>query len=321
MDVEDFFKGKFENMLMTGFRVKRVKDLLNLEGISPVWEETPAWYVWVSSGPGVYHIGLTDFYTNRIGKHHLLTGIFSIKCYPFVNNPIFRTFSTEERLLIQSDCFDHTNTPVFEKRHQIPESLFNVAYVAFSVDTEETLALFTLEGPDALRISYHAPKVQPYTLPDQTKTFNPGDIDRNVPGWDIGFSLFDRLISLYSFCNKQTPCRTRFSEGEGFEYVYTPDRKFECKDSNAITILKLDISFTSKALTIPDGSTLDALHPIDNSYEIIFDNAFHCAHCHHDHGSIEEMAPRTNLLNETWWSLANWDDEPELTSLCGCCND
>lgn len=311
-------------MLTTGSWVGKVKDMLGLEGVSQVWGNRPAWYFWISRAPGVYHLRLEDVQVDSWENRELFSGIFSLKCYPFPGQAVFETFSFEERALMRSDFFDDTFTPRFEVRTRLPDTLFNVATLEYTVDAEDTFACFTLESLDALRISYAADKVQAYPLLGRSERFAAGQVDRNVPAWAIGYPFFDRMLSLYVFEQKKKPYRTIMLQGDGFDYICGRNGLLTCRDTADTRSLELSVFFATGD-SAPDRGR-DGIEsavrrlPAD-SRDLVFDRSFPCGHFHHVHGNAPQAAEATDTLNPQWWTLADADYKSELATSCGCACD
>ena len=149
-DFESFFRNKFESVLITASWVEHVQHMLNLEGVSQVWDDKPEWYIWLCQAPGVYSLTLEDAESVEAAGKKLFIGHFAIKCFPHVDSHIFSTFSSQERGILSSDLFDETHTPRLEAREHIPEKFFTVGSFSMMVDEAETLALFTVNSLEAL---------------------------------------------------------------------------------------------------------------------------------------------------------------------------
>jgi len=215
-------------MLITASWVQTIRETLGIEAVSQVWGEKPAWYFWISGAPGVYQLEVAETASQKKDRYVLHRAIFALKCYPFPESPLFHTFSFEERSCIRSPLFDGSNTPYFEHRQKIPWNLFNVATVEYAFDQEESFAFFAFESLDTLRVSFGLETVRSYGLLGQNKRFAKGDIDRKIPGTTIGFSLFDRLLCLFSYYAKKQPFRVIVSRAPGFEYMQGPENTMDC---------------------------------------------------------------------------------------------
>jgi hypothetical protein len=307
MDLDSFFRNKVESMLITASWVEQVQKMLNLAGISQVWGNRPEWYVWIDGAPGVYALVFERGGTIAGPDKILYAGHFAVKCYPDVTAGVFETFSPREREMVASDLFDHTHTPRFESHEEIPEAFFTVGSISFALDAAETVSLLTFDSLDFLRWAI---------LPPETGSTNHQPekcLLRNIPGWQIGYPLFDRLVSLYAFYSKQPPAFIGATRSPGFECIIdasqTPENRI-CADTRqwSTSVLFVDSG---------DGSAwVDAVWraQLDPEEKIVFEYA--CPPSAGNHFVDCEMSPVT--INSLWWDLAHADLKSELASTCGC---
>lgn len=300
-------------MLVTTSWVDDVKSATGLQAVSQVWGKKPAWYFWVSDTQGVYALQLEGITAPESDRQNWVSGIFAVKCYPFPHETVFESFSFQERSLILSDSFDHTHTPRFSHREQIPDTLFNVAAVELSVDRDDSLALFTLEGLDLMHISYDSDVIQSYPVLQKEKRFKRGETDRNVPGWDLSYPLFDRLLCLYSFYSKKTPLRLWLTRSPGFAYVFDNDRA-DRVPAPEINLFSLSVLFGDTEAKDNKEANLICRQDIGDDQEVVHDRSFHCDHFHRE----PDQSPHVPPLNEQWWSLAHSNFKSTLSSTCGC---
>lgn len=98
-----------------------------------------------------------------------------------------------------------------------------------------------------MRIFYNQETLQSYPAINKEKQFKAGEKDRDVPGFELGYLLFDRLLSLYSFYSKTKPARVFLTRSPGFEYVYDETHTFQCVDTDELSILHAKCSFCPKS--------------------------------------------------------------------------
>jgi len=121
--------------------------LLGLRGVSQVWSPQPAWYFWIHKAVGPYHLRLESAKTLCASSGSLLqAGLFSLRCYPYPDNPGMAVFSEEEHCLVAGDSFDETHTPKFEHLDGIPLHLFQVAAVEYIVGPNDSWELIAVEN-------------------------------------------------------------------------------------------------------------------------------------------------------------------------------
>ncbi len=266
-------------MLVTTSWVEKVKEMIGIEAVSQVWGDKPAWYFWISQAPGVYYLQLEEVFDEYWESDDLAGGIFTIKCYPYTQGKVFQSFSFEEQSFIKSNFFDHTHTPRFEDKEKIPKTLFNVATLELTIDSQENLALFTFEGLDYMRICYNQETLQSYPEIKKEKKFEAGEKGRDVPGYELGYMLLDRILSLYSFYSKTKPARAFLTRSPGFEYVYDSNHIFQCLDTDDISIYSLNVLYSQNGgKKIVKGDRLIEEQLKGGTHEVVFDQQFQNDH-------------------------------------------
>jgi hypothetical protein len=285
--------------------VDAVKQLTGITAVSQVWGDRPEWYLWIADAAGPFDLVLhhtTEFVS---GNLTLVQGLFAVKCYPYPERSIFASFSEIEQHLIQCDRFDHTNTPRFEARSEIPDTLFSIGTLTITADAELSFAVLTFETLDYLRVVEGAGKVGPVAGDG-----SPAHPLRNVPGWEIGYPLFDRIIALYAFSCRRPPCYHRLARAPGFEHSLTEGRQIEIRPSPTIRLFSATTVFSDEMDT-PLPARLFGLPELETEEELIVEKRFPIG-C----GSLEGF--ETPGVNPLWWRLATDEFACELTSTCGC---
>ncbi len=314
-DTENFFRNTIENILVTASWVERVKHLTGLKAVSQIWGQKPAWYFWIKNRSGAYSLQLEKSASEKRDDLDWHNGNFSIKYFPHPREEVFTAFSFQEQCFAQSEYFDRTHTPRFEDKEKIPATLFNVATMEYSTGPDDAPAILSLTSLDALRMSWKQETVQKYAMFAEERKFKRGDTDRNVPGWELGLTMFDRLLSLYSFYSKAKPLRVTMTRSAGFEYVFDPTHGWQCEDSSDLNMYSLNVFFVPETRKV-DCSVEDIMDRrcIGESQELLYDREFLCGHFH----SATDQFTIPVDLNELWWSLAESDYKSELASTCGC---
>ncbi|MBU2453487.1 MAG: hypothetical protein KJ668_09265, partial [Proteobacteria bacterium] len=244
IDLQSLLRNKIDNMLITTSWVGKVKELIGLEAVSPVWGNKPAWYFWTSQISGAYLIELDETIDEQWESDHLASGMFKVKHYPDTKGKVFANFSFEEQAFVQSNLFDHTHTPKFETKDRIPDSLFNVAALELTMDPKDNLALFTFEALDSMQICYDQGMCEAYPQINKEKHYIAGKKARNVPGYDLGYPLFSSLLCLYSFYSRTKPVRVLLTRSPGFKYVCNSSKKTHCIDTDDTHIYSLNVLFS-----------------------------------------------------------------------------
>lgn len=300
-------------MLIVSSWSERFRKDIGFNGVSQIWGGRPAWYFWLADSPGVYQLEMMDAEEDTITPEGLCTAFFKVKCYPYQECSAFQSFSFLERKLVKSNLFDETNTPVFEHQDDIPDDLFTVATIEITMDVTGHTAIFSLESMAHIRTRFAQETRHVFPMISLDRTFGEQEIDRDVPGLQIGSKLFDCLMCLYSNAHKRPPLEIRCWRSPGYEFVIE-DGCVHAREASNINGFKLNMLYSVTGF----DSYLDMNSPTGNLKEgrenIIYDRRFSCGNFHASED--EKRLPMT--LNRKWWSLAHTHYESELCSSCGC---
>jgi hypothetical protein len=305
LDKEAFFRNWIDTLFLKTSWVDAVKQLTGITAVSQVWGERPEWYLWITGAAGPFNLALHHTFELASGRRALRQGLFAVKCYPYRESAFFPSFMEAERQLIESDRFDHTNTPRFEAQSEIPDTLFSVGALTITADAEGSFAVLTFETFDALCVVEGSSRVG-----QMAAGGSPPRRLRNVPGWDIGYLLFDRIIALYAFSGRRSPCYYRLTRAPGFEHSLTEGGQIIIRPAPSIRLFSASIVFSVDAdVSLP--SSFFGLPELETEEELLVEKRFPIG-C----GSSEEL--ETPGVNPLWWQLATAEFACELTSTCGC---
>jgi hypothetical protein len=310
MDLDSFFRNKVECMLITASWVEQLQKLIDLKGVSQVWGDRAEWYVWIDGAPGVYALVFEEGEIIDAADQPRVLGQFTVKCYPYVATSVFDSFSPTEREMVTGELFDHTHTPRLESRQHVPEAFFTVGSLSFMLNAAETVVMFTFDSLDFLKWTTITAKTgQRNSLNDSHEK----RIIRNIPAWQVGYPLFDRLISLYAFYSKRSPAFIGATRSPGFECMVDIDQTLESRVCDetwqySTSVLFLNVTDTEKQV---DTNWRAHLEPEE---KIIFEHA--CSHSACNHFAVDARPPV--VINSLWWDLAHADLKSELASTCGC---
>ncbi len=322
IDTDSFFQNKINSILLTTSWVEKVISLLGIEAISQLWGgDQPAWYLWLSEAHGAYQLQLAD--PHPFDNHAKdIRGIFSVKCYPFAEHDVFNTFSAEERRLIGSNLFDETNTPCFDDREKIPDTLFNVAVIDYAVDKKDTWACLTLESLGTLRVVDNDPGADDRNRVQDHPDNHMGKHNRAVPGWRLGLPLFDRLLCMVAFYSRMPPLWIRVTRSPGFDYTRTGSTDLILNNAADISCYSASVLFGPAGAKFHNDNhparSLMETEIDEDQWEVLFDEHFPENRFHPPGKSTLTALGDLFPINEKWWSLANADYTSALGSTCGC---
>jgi hypothetical protein len=250
----------------------------------------------------VYRLELLPGSACQTGEDGGPCALFSIKLYPYPQDPVFGFFSGKERELVMSRAFDHTHTPTFEAQDKIAPDLFTVGTLTASADRSDRVVRFCLESMEPLR-----------TI-DHTSGAPSGKVTRNLPGMQAAYPLFDVLICLLSFAKRQPPSRMQIVGSTGVEFHLTENR-VRCEPSEEITGYRVSVYYPGAEDSQKNRHpTLKKPASNPGQCRVFCDEAFPGGRFHPPCNGEKPVIP----LNEKWWSIAGAHHHSHLASACGC---
>lgn len=311
MDFDSFFRNKVESMLITASWVEQVKKMLGLTRVSQVWGDRPEWYIWIDGAPGAYALVFEEGEIIQAAEQTLALGQFAVKCYPDVGATVFDSFSPQEREMVTGDLFDHTHTPKLEATSAVPEAFFTVGSISLILDAAETAAMFTFDSLDFLRWSLLN---QIFRQENCLYDAHDKKVIRNLPGWQIGYPLFDRLISLYAFHSKRSPTFIGATQSPGFECIVDINQTPQSQACDETKQWSTSVLFLNAADTDAMVNATWRAH-LDSKEQIVYEQNFRNPT---DNPKKENIGRPQVGINPLWWELAHSDLKSELASPCGC---
>jgi len=299
-------------MLIVASWSEKFRSTIGLEGVSQVWDSRPAWYFWLKNAPGVYLLELVDAGDSQFKQRTFFTALFTIKCYPYPDSRHFQSFSFQEQKLVQSKFFDNTHTPTFEYQSDISPNLFNVSAFELTVEQDGGLSLFCFETLDYLRTRYVQKTSETFPNLNLDRNFKKGEIDRNIPGLDVGHPMYDCLLCLFANASKQAPLQVQCARFAGFE-INQQSGSAGLRRSDRIKGYRLRVLYNSNH----DGQALALIKSISRAKsreDIFYNRKFADGHFHDNAG--QELLPIK--INPQWWQAAHTQYHSELASACGC---
>jgi hypothetical protein len=299
--LETFVQGHIDGLLVAASWVERLRGELGLGGVHQVWGEVPSWYLWLGDSPGAYCLEMVD--VSQVGGG-LINSNFAVKFYPALDSEFFQALPPGEKQSRQSALFDESGAPAFETRHDIPADFFTVGVLALTMDPDQEWGLYTITALSVCR---------------QVGRLGNGEGEEvllgTLPGWQLSFTLYHRLLCLHAFHKKHPPVNVQFSVEPGFEKIYTSGVDVLTRRCSTNKTLSLSVLFAPDPANPPAQPLALMRQELEESGgRKIVDQSFTCQHF-----PDWDMAPAGQpLLSEDWWRLAGVDYKSELASACGC---
>jgi hypothetical protein len=180
IDTVDFFRKQIENPFVNLMFYEEMVDRVQFAGFSQIWQEPPAWYLWMKQVKGAFNLQLADvreLQQPAVGIH----GTYLIKHFPSLKEEEKQQLSPQERDLFNEDFFDvETSTPKFEHVGDLEETDFLIGILDVVGDIEENFVSLHVSAVDRGAETHHR-------------------------GWHDSFILFQLLVKVSTFFHRLAP--------------------------------------------------------------------------------------------------------------------
>jgi hypothetical protein len=208
MLLNEIFQNVFQNEgARHHFGFLNISPVTSLDGL-------PHWYLWLEGKKGAYGISVQDDAKNlpvyqgsgcEMGDDQVRCPCLWIRYFPAVDEAVFDALSCHEQIIRLGTSFDKTGTPSFEGRPILDTGYFSAGRIDMTVHTSTSAVDFFCSAPNRWRIY----QVDGLELTDDQGNITPllpaGALDRDFPGWELSFFLFQKLISAFCLLSGQAP--------------------------------------------------------------------------------------------------------------------
>jgi hypothetical protein len=297
----DLVRRIMEDMFIPLFLDEQAYHRIGFINISRRICELPGWYLWTKDDRGAYLLELTSLEIAEpisiTNQSPFLTAGLVLKYYPTPEEPSFKDFAFLEQQVRLSPCFDHTGTPLFEKQEEIHDSLFTVGHICVAFDRELSIAKMRVSSQDRwVEFREDAVGVEtdsgPATAPLMEKTRL-----RNVPGWELSWGFFDKLVLGFCYVHRSRPFGLRLMMSPAS--IYFVSGKGQCREVQTSEIggWTLEVAVIlqrGKKATIPPKGLWKSFPLPTNDGVLIVDSL---------ENASEEKHP---WINPDWWAVHSW---------------
>ncbi len=311
----DLVRRVMEDMFIPLFLDDQAHHSIGFTHISRLIGEKLGWYLWTKDQKGAYLLELMGVEPVEFKIPHPFPGVaadFTLRYYPDPEEHSFENYALVERQARLGPFFDETGTPVFEKQNEIHESLFAVGNLHLAFDHLLRIATLKISAQDrwieihgdSLTIQHHSG--QP------AETIPKGDIDRSVPGWELTWHFFDKLLLGFCYVHKCFPVSLRLTKSPGF--IYRVDGNHQVAEIRDLV---------TNRWTLETGIFLQSLKTLSMDLETL-KTAFRESIPH----SLEKGETMVNYfenptrispwIDSNWWKASSWIFQPS-TEINHCC--
>jgi len=281
-------------------------------------EGLPHWYLWFSDTKGAYSLTIHEGHTAVNGNDlsdlqtrdpMVLGAPVLIRYFPDIDEETFESLSCYEQIARMGSSFDSTGTPSYEGGRTLHENYFVVGFMDVAVYQLASGVDFFCSAPSTWR-DYRRDGL---TLTDQNgdahEVLSPGDIDRDYPGWDLSFFLFDKIINSYCFVTGQAPRYTGMAKKTSCHHIIDSRNHVDAVHDSTITESIFGVSFF-------DDTDENRVNDRYTSFSTML-----LSHGHRLVGIWQTLAAMPAEWKKPWWSIkdTHFHDDPD--QVCSCYED
>jgi len=229
----DLVRRVMEDMFILLFFDKPACDRIGFTKIRASIGKMPGWYFWTKDREGAYYLQLVDTEFTEAESEEKgpsqnerpvwFVSDFILRYYPSPKEPLFEEYAFVERQVRISPCFDYTGIPFFGRQDSIHKSFFVVGTLHLAFDRGLKFARLGISSQDRW---VEILKGGPVVRTDYRRTLEvlpEGSVMRNVPGWELSWCFFDKLLLSFCYVHKCCPIALRLSKSPGVIYYIDPD--------------------------------------------------------------------------------------------------
>jgi hypothetical protein len=229
----DLVRRLMEDMFVLLSLDEQACDRIGFSKISPVIGKTPAWYLWTKNRKGAYSLQPAGtegadaksggIRSSRNKKVVWVVSDLILRYYPSPKEPIFEEYAFVKRQVRTSPCFDHTGAPFSDKQDLIHKALFVIGTLHVAFDRELNFARLGISSQDRWTEILKGGAVVKTDHRRTIEVLPEGSVIRNVPGWELTWCFFDKLLLSFCYVHKSCPIALRLSRSPGAFYHIDPD--------------------------------------------------------------------------------------------------
>lgn len=217
-------------------------------------EGFPLWYLWFSEKKGVYSLAVIEGYVasdaidmsvHERQNKHIVGARLLARYFPAVNENAFDSLSCFEQIIRMGSDFDSTGTPSFEGGRIINESFFAAGYMDIVIDSSKSDVDFFCSAPNRWRDYRLAGLTLTNDRGETLQVVSPGNLDRDFPGWELSFFIFDKIISSFCFASGQAPQQTGAASKPSFSCEIDAEQRITTVYDSDITESIFGVCFSN----------------------------------------------------------------------------
>ena len=275
-----------EALLMALFPDGNARRHIGFRQISRLVEDRLAWYLWTDDRPGAYLVELSETPTDHAWRGPVRADLL-VRYFPDPDEDVFATCSPVERRLRRSPLFDATGTPTLRGRAEIDPALFLCGVLRLSsLPTASGLVLAVLSQTEWREVAER--RDGPHIL-------------RSLPGWDLTFPLFEKLVLAQAYVHHLMPAAARAGRLDGMAWVRARDHSWSARPDPALEGRSCAVVLSAGPDALSAADALTALQGAADptlSEEVIAE-------------TLTAPSARLAWIEPAWWQAHRWTFAPD----------
>lgn len=280
----------------------------------------PLWYLWLADRKGAYSLSIEDGQILSSNSHHIpldtlgsftpVSGQIIVRYFPDIQEDVFDSLSCFEQIVRMSASFDSTGTPTFEGGREMAHGFYVAGQVEVVIYGPQSEADFFCSAPE--RWCDYRP--DGLALQDEHggshQIVNPGEIDRDFPGWELTLHLFHKVIASFCSLTGQVPHKIGFATKPSVCFEIDTDQIVTSVADPGITDCRMGVSFVDH-FERTGGEFRDQAFK-----EMLFSDEYHSAGMWRQREDVP-----SSLRYEDWWTIIDKHWHTCSDPVCSCYKD
>jgi len=264
IDPVSVVESSFHSMFLGIFNNESATHYFGFSRISPFHCDAgmPGWHLWFKEKSGAFGISVDDAAClsgdgQKDNPPSSVAGRITIRYFPDPEEELFEKFSWFEKIALMGPLFDATGTPTAEGRQQLNAGFFTVGHMDINMAVDGSLLELVCTAPETwvdLR-SEGLVLMDPEGRPFQA--LQPGQRDREVPGWRLSRFLFDKIVSGFCFYRKCAPGQANLYTFDVPEFTFESNARVRESFTLALSGYQLQVVFSPVSALARDNWTID----------------------------------------------------------------
>ncbi len=185
-----------------------VRRRLRWRGVYRIPGDRECWTIKTGDYPGIFGI----MYNTGFPHHGWISGLFHLYYFPAPDDPLLDLYSINAALMSQR--IDYLAMVREFTSHPGMEEYFHIGCLTVMLSHDGRSLILGVDGQSRMRIQ-SVDGVYATVNGAQRQLIAPGEMEQDIPSYDLFFTLFETIASSVTYLADDTPCGFMKGEGEG----------------------------------------------------------------------------------------------------------